>query len=90
MNLLNHQLTHRNSLCWYTQCRHFGCGVQDTNAFHASTGSTDGELVATGGRVLNVTALAPTTTEAQAKAYAAVEKVDWENGFCRRAVEREG
>ena len=63
--------------------------------FHAGTGTADGELVATGGRVLNVTALAPTTTEAQAKAYAAVEKVEWENGFCRRdigwrAVEREG
>jgi len=63
--------------------------------FHAGTAAADGELVATGGRVLNVTAMAPTTTEAQAKAYAAVEKVAWENGFCRRdigwrAVEREG
>ncbi len=63
--------------------------------FHAGTGTADGELIATGGRVLNVTALAPTTTEAQAKAYAAVDEVAWENGFCRRdigwrAVEREG
>jgi len=50
--------------------------------------------VATGGRVLNVTATGRTVGEAQAGAYALVEEVGWDNGFCRRdigwrAIERE-
>ena len=63
--------------------------------FHAGTGRDENNaLVATGGRVLNVTALGNRVTEAQAKAYEAVTKIDWENGFHRtdigwRAVERE-
>jgi phosphoribosylamine--glycine ligase len=62
--------------------------------FHAGTAEKDGKLVANGGRVLNVTATGKTVTEAQAKAYAAVDKIDWPEGFCRRdigyrAVERE-
>ncbi len=62
--------------------------------FHAGTAEKDGKLVANGGRVLNVTAAGKTVTEAQAKAYAAVDKIDWPGGFCRRdigyrAVERE-
>jgi phosphoribosylamine--glycine ligase len=54
--------------------------------FHAGTALSDGALVATGGRVLNVTALGPTVGEAQAAAYSLVEKIDWENGFCRRDI----
>jgi phosphoribosylamine--glycine ligase len=66
----------------------------DTKVFHAGTAISDGQLVATGGRVLNVTAIGETVAAAQAKAYAAVAAVDWENGFYRhdigwRAVERE-
>ncbi|MDP2119778.1 MAG: phosphoribosylamine--glycine ligase [Hoeflea sp.] len=62
--------------------------------FHAGTALNDGQLVATGGRVLNVTALGPDVTTAQAKAYAAVDAIQWPGGFCRRdigwrAVERE-
>jgi len=62
--------------------------------FHAGTGMDGEQLVATGGRVLNVTAMGATVTEAQAKAYQAADKIDWENGFCRkdigwREVERE-
>ncbi|MBR0556758.1 phosphoribosylamine--glycine ligase [Ciceribacter sp. L1K23] len=62
--------------------------------FHAGTALKDGKLVATGGRVLNATALAPTVAEAQRQAYALVDRVSWENGFCRRdigwrAIERE-
>jgi phosphoribosylamine--glycine ligase len=62
--------------------------------FHAGTMEKQGKLVANGGRVLNVTAAARTVTEAQAKAYAAVDRIDWPQGFCRRdigyrAVERE-
>ena len=62
--------------------------------FHAGTAMKDGALVATGGRVLNVTATGRTVAEAQANAYRLVDAVDWENGFCRRdigwrAIERE-
>ncbi len=62
--------------------------------FHAGTALHGGQVVASGGRVLNVTATGKTVTEAQAKAYAAIDKIDWPEGFCRRdigwrAVERE-
>ncbi|MBP2235437.1 phosphoribosylamine--glycine ligase [Sinorhizobium kostiense] len=65
-----------------------------TKVFHAGTAIKDGRLVATGGRVLNVTAIGETIGEAKAAAYAAVEAVSWENGFYRsdigwRAVARE-
>ncbi|MEN9896024.1 MAG: hypothetical protein RIR97_1876, partial [Pseudomonadota bacterium] len=58
----------------------------ETRIFHAGTALIDGHLVATGGRVLNVTALGPTIREAQARAYRAVDQVRWENGFCRRDI----
>ena len=54
--------------------------------FHAGTAVVDRELIANGGRVLNVTALGANVTEAQAKAYAAVDKVDFPSGFCRRDI----
>jgi phosphoribosylamine--glycine ligase len=62
--------------------------------FHAGTTLDGGRLVASGGRVLNVTALGASVTEARDKAYAAVDRIDWPGGFCRRdigwrAVERE-
>ena len=46
----------------------------------------DGQLIANGGRVLNVTARGKTVTEAQARAYAAVDAVDFPTGFCRRDI----
>ena len=66
----------------------------DVEIFHAGTAMQDGQLVATGGRVLNVTAVAPSVAQAQALAYAAIDKIDWPDGFCRRdigwrAIERE-
>jgi phosphoribosylamine--glycine ligase len=54
--------------------------------FHAGTAAKDGELVADGGRVLLVTALGDTVTEAQARAYRAVDAIDWPGGFCRRDI----
>jgi phosphoribosylamine--glycine ligase len=54
--------------------------------FHAGTALKDGQLVATGGRVLNVTAVAPTVAEAQRAAYQALDRVEWDNGFCRRDI----
>jgi phosphoribosylamine--glycine ligase len=53
---------------------------------HAGTKLIDGKLLAAGGRVLNVTALADTVAEAQARAYAAVDLIDWPGGFCRRDI----
>ena len=65
-----------------------------TQIFHAGTAINAGALVANGGRVLNVTATGATVGEAQRQAYAAVDRIDWPQGFCRRdigwrAVERE-
>lgn len=59
-------------------------GVQ---VFHAGTrAAPDGRILAAGGRVLGVTALAPSLAEAQARAYAAVDAIDWPQGFCRRDI----
>lgn len=65
-----------------------------TKVFHAGTALKDGQLVATGGRVLNVTAMGSTVSAAKDRAYAALDRVEWDNGFSRRdigwqAVERE-
>lgn len=70
--------------------------AEETGAmvFHAGTALKDGKLVANGGRVLNVTATGKSVGAAQKAAYAAVDRIDWPGGFCRRdigwrAVERE-
>ncbi|MFK7902828.1 MAG: phosphoribosylamine--glycine ligase [Nitratireductor sp.] len=62
--------------------------------FHAGTAIKDDQLVATGGRVLNVTGFGKSVSEAQKSAYNAVAQIEWENGFTRsdigwRAIERE-
>ncbi|WP_157018263.1 phosphoribosylamine--glycine ligase [Mesorhizobium xinjiangense] len=67
---------------------------EDIEIFHAGTAEREGELVANGGRVLNVTALGKTVGEAAARAYEAVDRIHWQEGFCRRdigwrAIERE-
>ena len=54
--------------------------------FHAGTATRDGKVVATGGRVLNVTARGATLAEARARAYAMVDTIDWPEGFCRRDI----
>jgi phosphoribosylamine---glycine ligase len=54
--------------------------------FHAGTALADGDLVATGGRVLNVTARGASVAEAQLAAYAAVDALDFPTGFCRRDI----
>ncbi len=54
--------------------------------FHAGTALKEGTLVATGGRVLNVTATGKTVAEAKERAYALVDRTGWENGFCRRDI----
>lgn len=60
--------------------------TEDVKIFHAGTALKDGNLVANGGRVLNVTATGGSVSEAQTKVYEAIEKIDWPNGFCRRDI----
>ncbi|MBP0615626.1 phosphoribosylamine--glycine ligase [Jiella mangrovi] len=57
-----------------------------TQIFHAGTSRDGGRLLATGGRVLNVTARGRTVREAASRAYDAVEKVQWEKGFFRTDI----
>jgi phosphoribosylamine--glycine ligase len=68
--------------------------LEDVQIFHAGTVYDQGQTLANGGRVLNITALGETVSEAQAKAYAAIDKIRWPEGFYRkdigqRAIERE-
>jgi phosphoribosylamine--glycine ligase len=56
------------------------------SVFHAGTAEKDGAIVANGGRVLAVTAMGDSVSEAQAKAYAAVDRIRWPDGFCRRDI----
>jgi len=61
--------------------------VPDVTVFHAGTKrGADGRVLANGGRVLNVTATGKTIAEAKARAYEAVDLIDWPEGFCRRDI----
>jgi phosphoribosylamine--glycine ligase len=60
--------------------------LPDVSVFHAGTAAKDGAIVSNGGRVLAITALGDSVSEAQAKAYAAVDRVRWPDGFCRRDI----
>ncbi len=54
--------------------------------FHAGTAEQGGVVTANGGRVLNLVGLGPTVAAARAKAYAAVDAITWDGGFCRRDI----
>jgi phosphoribosylamine---glycine ligase len=60
--------------------------LPDVVVTHAGTRAESGRLLAAGGRVLNVTALASSVAEAKDKAYKAVDAIDWPGGFCRRDI----
>ena len=60
--------------------------LPDTKVFHAGTGIKNGEVVNAGGRVLGVTALGDTIAEAKQHAYAAVQKIQWQGGWCRSDI----
>ena len=67
--------------------------VEGVTIFHAGTKAGDGGILANGGRVLNVSATGRDLAEARARAYAAIDRIDWPGGFCRsdiawRALER--
>ena len=68
--------------------------VEGVEIFHAGTKADGGRILANGGRVLNVSAIGKTVKEAQARAYEAISRIRWPEGFYRhdigwRAVERE-
>ncbi|MDA0369812.1 MAG: phosphoribosylamine--glycine ligase [Proteobacteria bacterium] len=60
--------------------------LDGVTVFHAGTATQDAETVATGGRVLGVTALGQGVADAQRRAYTAVDVIDWPGGFCRRDI----
>ncbi len=60
--------------------------LDGVTVFHAGTRGDGGRVLADGGRVLGVTALRPSIAEAQARAYEAVGRIDWPQGFCRRDI----
>ena len=60
--------------------------LEHVQIFHAGTKAKNGNVVANGGRVLNVCGTGVTIREAQARAYAAVDKINWPQGFCRRDI----
>jgi len=60
--------------------------LEGVTVFHAGTASKDGKIVSAGGRVLGVTALASDVGDAKARAYEAVDMIDWAEGFCRRDI----
>ena len=68
--------------------------IEGVEIFHAGTKAEAGHILANGGRVLNVSATGKTVREAQQRAYRAISRIRWPEGFYRRdigwqAVERE-
>jgi phosphoribosylamine--glycine ligase len=60
--------------------------VDGVEIFHAGTKADHGRILANGGRVLNVCATGASVAEAQRRAYAAVDRIRWADGFCRRDI----
>jgi phosphoribosylamine--glycine ligase len=60
--------------------------IEGVEIFHAGTMAKDGQILANGGRVLNVCGIGKTVAEAQHRAYAAVDRIHWPEGFCRRDI----
>src|SRR6201997_3748493 len=60
--------------------------IEGVEIFHAGTMAKDGKILANGGRVLNVCATGKTVTEAKARAYQAIDAIQWPDGFCRRDI----
>jgi phosphoribosylamine---glycine ligase len=60
--------------------------IEGVEIFHAGTVRDGGRILANGGRVLNVSALGETVAQARARAYAAVDRIVWPEGFCRRDI----
>ena len=60
--------------------------IEGVEIFHAGTLTQDGRILANGGRVLDVCATGKTIAEARSRAYRAVDRIRWSDGFCRRDI----
>ena len=60
--------------------------VPGATIFHAGTKRAGGRVLANGGRVLNVSAVGATLAQARDRAYEAIDRIDWPEGFCRRDI----
>lgn len=60
--------------------------VEGVEIFHAGTAAKDAAFLANGGRVLNVCARGKTIAQARARAYQAIARIDWPDGFCRHDI----
>ncbi len=60
--------------------------LDDVEVFHAGTIQRDGKILSNGGRVLNITALGGNVADARDRAYAAIERIEWPEGFYRRDI----
>ena len=60
--------------------------IAGVKILHAGTAKQDGKIVANGGRVLNIVAVADSFEIAREKAYEAVDLIDWKEGFVRRDI----
>jgi len=60
--------------------------VEGVEIFHAGTTAEGGKILANGGRVLDVSALGKTVSEARSRAYEAVSRIRWPEGFYRHDI----
>jgi phosphoribosylamine---glycine ligase len=60
--------------------------IEGVEIFHAGTVEKDGTILANGGRVLNICASGKTVTEAKRRAYEAIDRIQWPDGFYRRDI----
>jgi len=64
--------------------------VPDVEVFHAATRAADGSVQSDGGRVLAVTAVAPSLARAKLQAYSAVKEIRWLGAWCRKDISDKG
>ena len=62
--------------------------VEGVEIFHAGTKQDGDRVLADGGRVLNVSALGKNVRETRTRAYEAVSRIRWPQGFCRHDIGR--
>ena len=60
--------------------------VVGVEIFHAGTKANGPDILSNGGRVLNIAASGKSVSEAQRRAYEAIDRIDWPEGFCRRDI----
>jgi phosphoribosylamine--glycine ligase len=64
--------------------------VDGVHVFHAATRATEAGIVTDGGRVLAVTATAPTLARAKLQAYTGVKEIRWPGAWCRKDIADKG